>query len=220
MLDAARIAQLLQPFVDGPLSAGLCAQLQTYLDLLLRWNASINLTSVRDPEQIVTRHFGESLFAARILRAAGAFAGDTPTLSDIGSGAGFPGIPIKLLVPEVHVTLIESQNKKATFLREVIRALNLTGIDVFPARAEDWTNTAQVITLRAVEKFEQTLPLAASLTSAKGWLCLLIGTSQAGFAVSSLAPSWRFVPMSTIPLATDRIVLVGNNTKQPLDLDE
>ena len=72
-MDAARIAALLEPFLGGePVSPNLATQLQTYLDLLLRWNARINLTAVRDPEQIVTRHFGESLFAARLLRDAGA----------------------------------------------------------------------------------------------------------------------------------------------------
>ena len=104
-MDADRIAALLEPFLGGtPLSPKLAAQLQAYLALLLRWNARINLTTVRDPEQIVTRHFGESLFAARLLRDAGAFtaqAGNAATLADVGSGAGFPGIPTKLFVPEV-----------------------------------------------------------------------------------------------------------------------
>src|SRR5271169_3984978 len=101
MLDAGRIATLLQPFLPD-VSPELAGQLHTYLDLLLRWNARINLTAVRDPEQIVTRHFGESLFAARVLRDAGVLAAPTGadlTLADVGSGAGFPGVPIKLLVP-------------------------------------------------------------------------------------------------------------------------
>src|SRR5215468_9629830 len=130
MLEASRISALLTPFfADHHPPPQLIAQLQTYLDLLLRWNARVNLTAIRDPEQIVTRHFGESLFAARVLRDAGAFDRATeasPTLSDIGSGAGFPGIPIKLVEPQIPLTLIESQNKKATFLREVIRALELS----------------------------------------------------------------------------------------------
>src|SRR6516225_11437239 len=104
-MELTRIGELLGPFAPGvPLQ--LLAQIRLYLDLLLRWNARTNLTAVRDPEQIVTRHFGESLFAARILRDAGAFktaTDEAPTLSDIGSGAGFPGMPIKLLVPDVQV---------------------------------------------------------------------------------------------------------------------
>src|SRR5450755_636623 len=135
-MDSDRIATLLEPFLGGePVSATLLAQLQAYLDLLLRWNARINLTAIRDPEQIVTRHFGESLFAARVLRDDGAFTPGPPvTLADVGSGAGFPGLPIKLFAPAIHLTLIESQNKKATFLKEAIRTLGLENAEVYPGR--------------------------------------------------------------------------------------
>src|SRR5271169_1524126 len=159
MLDAGRIATLLQPFLPD-VSPELAGQLHTYLDLLLRWNARMNLTAIRDPEQIVTRHFGESLFAARVLSDAGAFSHSSSpprTLVDVGSGAGFPGLPIKLFVPEVRLTLIESQNKKATFLREAIRALDLKDAEVFCGRSESWNRTANVVTMRAVEKFEGAL---------------------------------------------------------------
>ena len=207
MLDAARIASLLQPFADVP--AGVVAQVHTYLDLLLRWNARMNLTAVRDPEQIVTRHFGESLFAAKVLRDAGAFVHTTPTMSDIGSGAGFPGIPIKLLVPEVCITLIESQNKKAAFLREVIRTLSLTGAEVFCGRAETWQRTSHIVTLRAVEKFDTVLPVAASLVAPGGYLCLLIGAAQAE-AIHKSLPGLRFSTPSAIPQSRDRMIVVGS----------
>jgi 16S rRNA (guanine527-N7)-methyltransferase len=194
----------------------LATRLRIYLDLLLRWNARINLTAIRDPEQIVTRHFGESLFAARILCDAGAFksgAREAPTLSDIGSGAGFPGIPIKLVAPEVHVTLIESQNKKATFLRQVIRTLDLKGIDVFSERAETWKHPAQVVTLRAVERFEQTLSLAATLVRPTGTLCLLIGKKQVPSAQAVLGPRWHFREAVATPSSRERMVLVGVRAK-------
>ena len=205
MLDGARIATLLQPFLPD-ISPELAAQLQTYLDLLLRWNARMNLTAVRDPEQIVTRHFGESLFAARVLRDSRAFAVPATTLADLGSGAGFPGIPIKLFAPDVRVTLIESQNKKATFLREVVRALGLSHIVVHCGRAETWDHTAQVVTLRAVEKFDSTLPVAASLVEPGGTLALLIGESQARAAADLLGPDWKTVASHRIPESEDRTV--------------
>lgn len=136
-MDTVRIAELLRPFIgEAELPPLRLEQLHTYLELLLRWNARINLTAVRDPEQMVTRHFGESLFAARVLledRRCHAL-----TLADVGSGAGFPGIPLKLFAPELELTLIESQGKKATFLREVLRALHLERAQVFGGRAEDW----------------------------------------------------------------------------------
>jgi 16S rRNA (guanine527-N7)-methyltransferase len=132
----SRIAELLEPFLrpadDERLTTNDLQSISTYIDLLLRWNARINLTAIRDPEQIVTRHFGESLFLARHLfprpSSVPSVVKDSdfdpaPTLADIGSGAGFPGIPLKLWAPEISLTLIESNHKKATFLREVARAL-------------------------------------------------------------------------------------------------
>src|ERR1700690_3724270 len=127
-LSEARIATILTPFLPSP-PPNILPKLSAYLELLLRWNARTNLTAIRDPEEIVRRHFGESLFAARHLDP------DTPTLLDFGSGAGFPGVPIALLRPKIQVTLAESQNKKASFLREIVRTLNLSG-QVWPGRVE------------------------------------------------------------------------------------
>src|ERR1700728_2858710 len=112
-LSEAKIATLLTTYLSDPPSESTLLQLSTYLDLLLKWNARTNLTAVRDPQEIVRRHFGESLFAGR-------HVGTPATLLDLGSGAGFPGIPIALLRPEIAVTLAESQHKKAAFLREVV----------------------------------------------------------------------------------------------------
>jgi len=205
MLDAGRIATLLQPFLPD-VSPELAGQLHTYLDLLLRWNARMNLTAVRDPEQIVTRHFGESLFAARVLRDAGAFAADETTLADVGSGAGFPGVPIKLFAPSLRLTLIESQNKKATFLREVVRTLGLSHIVVHCGRAENWGGRADVVTLRAVEKFESVLPVAAGLVEPGGILALLIGEAQRPAAAAALGSDWAVVDCQTTPWSGGRTV--------------
>lgn len=204
MLDAARITELLRPFLEDT-PPQLAEQLHTYLDLLLRWNARTNLTAVRDPEQIVTRHFGESLFAARVLHDAGALSG-TPTLSDIGSGAGFPGIPIKLFAPEVHLMLIESQNKKATFLREVIRALRLTDAEVFCGRAQTWGKQAQVIAMRAVEEFDQVLYAASQIIAPRGTLCLLIGSEQVDTARTILDCCFVEKTVHSLPNSERRVV--------------
>jgi len=214
-MDPDRIAALLAPFMGcEPVSASLAAQLQAYLDLLLRWNARINLTAVRDPEEIITRHFGESLFAARVLRDAGAFAstaGVAPTLGDVGSGAGFPGIPIKLFAPELRLTLVEAQNKKATFLREVIRTLGIEGAEIYGGRAENWNQRAAIVTMRAVEKFERVLPVTAALVAKGGILCLLIGDGQTESAQQGLGSEWRFSPAVPIPDSDGRVVLMGKN---------
>jgi 16S rRNA (guanine527-N7)-methyltransferase len=210
-MDIARIAELLRPYLpeDG-LSPDLLSQLQRYLDLLLRWNARMNLTAVRNPEEIVTRHFGESLFAAQVLLGDKDDAAISQTLADVGSGAGFPGIPMKLFAPELTLTLIESHNKKATFLREVIRTLALDNAEVFSARAEQWGKTADLVTLRAVEQFDRALPAAAKLVGAGGRLCLLIGTGQVSTAQEILGADWTGQKPNVVPRSTGRVVLVGS----------
>jgi 16S rRNA (guanine527-N7)-methyltransferase len=136
----------------------LAARLAQFLDLLVRWNARTNLTAIRSPKEMVRRHFGESLFA-------GGHLGDPlpDTLLDLGSGAGFPGIPIALLHPEIRVMLAESQNKKATFLREVVRSLGLRNVEVWAGRAEDLPSDRRfhTVTLRAVDNMAAALAAAA-----------------------------------------------------------
>src|SRR5438270_8397189 len=114
-----RIAELLVPFLGpAPLADSELSSIRTYIDLLLKWNSKLNLTAIRDPEEIVTRHFGESLFAARQFFPA---CDSHDSVIDVGSGAGFPGLPLKLWSSSLNLTLIESNQRKATFLREVIR---------------------------------------------------------------------------------------------------
>jgi len=213
-MDPARIASLLAPFLAPDSLTDLqSAQVSTYLELLLKWNARINLTSVRQPEGIITRHFGESLFAARQLGL-----GDSrkASLVDLGSGAGFPGLPIQLYAPGLSVTLIESNHKKATFLREIARALTLTNVDVFAGRAEDFPGTAAIVTLRAVEKPERALAAAARLVSPGGRLALFLGAAQASATPGLLSGfSWG-VPIS-IPGSSGRALLIGAAAGQESD---
>lgn len=198
---------LLAPFLDGErLSESQAEQLQKYLELLLRWNRRVNLTAVREPEHIVTRHFGESLFAGReLLRHQ---SGAALHLTDIGSGAGFPGLAIKIYSPDTSVSLIEAQGKKSTFLREVIRSLYLTDIDVITARAEELEFSADVVTLRAVEQFRDVMPIAARMVRPGGSLGLLIGESQVPAARNTL-PEFRWLDPVPIPLSEHRVVLTG-----------
>lgn len=206
-MNASRIRELLVSFCGGlELTDTHVSQISTYLDLLLKWNSKMNLTAVREPEQIVRRHFGESLFAASLIASACAGA---KSLTDVGSGAGFPGIPIKIVMPPLQVTLIESQQKKATFLREAIRSLNLSKIQVANARAEEVDFTADVVTLRAVESFEKVLPTAEKLLSKQGTLVLLIGNAQVDKA-ASLLPNFRWRTPCAIPESDRRVVLMGS----------
>ncbi len=152
-LTHSEIGDILQPFYQD-CSVILLDQLSQYLDLLVKWNSRTNLSSIREPRQIVRRHFGESLFVARHLPPA-------HTLLDLGSGAGFPGIPIQIARPNLRVTLAESQNKKSTFLREAVRTLGLNS-EVYAGRVEEMRVSQQfeVVTLRAVDRPELALALA------------------------------------------------------------
>jgi 16S rRNA (guanine527-N7)-methyltransferase len=172
-LTESAIRDLLTPYLPE-VPPALLPQLSTYLDLLLKWNARTNLTAIRDPEEIVRRHFGESLFAARHLDPR-ALEPDAITLLDVGSGAGFPGIPIALLRPGIQVTLAESQSKKSSFLREALRTLNLPNAEVWAARAEALPASRQfrIVTLRAVDNMEAALTVARARVVPGGQLALL-----------------------------------------------
>lgn len=175
-----------------------------YIDLLLKWNARVNLTAIRDPETIVTRHFGESFFAAKMLMSR-----TSPrSLIDLGSGAGFPGIPMAMLMPQAKVTLIESNQKKSTFLREVVFTLGLKNVEVFIGRGESYAGRADAVAMRAVERFEQVLPSAIGLVDAGGLIALMIGASQVGKA-KALGQTVEWSEPRTVPSGESRIVLLG-----------
>jgi 16S rRNA (guanine527-N7)-methyltransferase len=179
-LPESRIISLLAPYVgDATVPEGLYPQLSTYLDLLVKWNARTNLTAIRDPEQMVVRHFGESLFCG--LQLTSRLPADA-TVLDFGSGAGFPGLPIQLLLPEFQVTLGESQNKKASFLREAVRALNLPRTEVWAKRVEDLSaeTVFNAVTLRAVDNMEAALTAAAPRVAPGGFLVTLSDATYTG----------------------------------------
>ena len=207
-LSNETIRELLQPYVAPfatvELSDSLIGQVSEYLDLLLRWNARVSLTAIRRPEEIIQRHFGESFFTA------GHLAGRLHTgseLLDYGSGPGFPGLPIQMLLPEVRVTVAESQARKVAFLREVIRTLGLSA-EVWPRRVEEMPGERRfdAVTLRAVEKMAETVDDAAARVREGGWMATLVGSGiEIGEAEEFLIPGsehrrlllWRNVPRGT-----------------------
>ena len=167
----------------------------------------MNLTAVRDPQQIVQRHFGESFFAGRNLLNPD----DSLKIIDVGSGAGFPGLPIAMYAPQSEVTLIESQNKKAAFLNEAIRSLGLKNTQVFNRRAENYNGFAQLVTMRAVEKFEAVLPTAAKLVGLGGRLAFMAGSAQVPMA-TKLLPKLLWQEPATVPGGHSRVLLTGTKS--------
>jgi len=189
-LSADEIGQILRPYY--PDSDGLLHdKLRVYLELLMRWNGKVNLTAIRDPERIIQRHFGESLFLARHVPV------HARTLLDLGSGAGFPGIPVALARPELAVTLAESQNRKAAFLREVARDLGLS-VTVWAHRAEDLppATTFEVVALRAVDNPEEALRVARTLLAPGGTLAQFTVEADQRSGVRLVSGSVdRFIPL-------------------------
>ncbi len=200
-MDNVEIDRLLQPFAK--LDQQRLALTSIYIDLLLKWNARINLTAVREPREMVTRHFGESYFVAEILRSYA-----PANMIDLGAGAGFPGIPIAIVMPETQVTLVESSQKKSTFLKEVIFALKLKNAAVFNGRAENYEHKASLVTMRAVENFERVLPTAVTLVDQKGHIALMIGEGQI-MRARNLARELEWGNPVDIPGGHSRVLMVG-----------
>jgi len=151
------------------LTADQIAQLQAHYDLLQRWNQKLNLTSVRDEAEIVERHYCESLFLGAHLPPG------ELTIADVGSGAGFPGFPVAVLRPDCRVTLIESHQRKAVFLREASR--HTPNLRVLATRAESVSEHFDWAISRAV-KYEEIRPVLERLAPN---IALLAGGPIAGF---------------------------------------
>lgn len=201
-MDRDNIAKLLQPFVK--LSLQQLQETSIYIDVLMKWNTRINLTSVRGEAEIVPRHFGESFFAAAQLLAPDS----TLSLIDLGSGAGFPGLPIAIYARGATVTLIESNGRKSTFLREAIAALQLSNATVFNGRAEDYRQTADIVTMRAVEKFDRVLSAAADLVCEGGRLALMVTEAQLDVAMEIL-PEFEWKQALPVPKSASRVLALG-----------
>jgi 16S rRNA (guanine527-N7)-methyltransferase len=203
MLDEARARAVLQPF-GLELSGRQLAQILAYLELLLRWNRRINLTSLARPEDCLTRHFGESLFLARLLKLEG-------RLLDVGSGAGFPGLALKIVFPALRATLLEPVAKKRAFLNEAARACQFDGVEVRPERLEDYAPGAvgrfDAATVRALGRLPETVRHLAPCLKPTGRLCLWLGRGQVASLGQSSVIDWQEpVPL---PLSESRVILVG-----------
>ena len=201
---STRLNQLLEASGHLPLDIKVSERFTTYLTLLQKWNARTNLTAIRDEEGILSRHFLESILCAQAL------PNDIHTLLDFGSGAGFPGIPIALMRSNLLVTLAESQNKKAAFLREAIRTLGLN-TKVHSGRAEDLKERFDCITLRAVDKMEKAVPAAIDLLAPNGWLAILTTHEEAPTIQIQAGQSAKidWTAPQPLPPGSNRILLRG-----------
>lgn len=183
------------------------SQIQQYMRLLMAWNDKINLTAIRDPIEILYRHFCESMFAVNGIPIRNG------RLADIGSGAGFPGLPIKILAPELDLSLVESNAKKATFLAEVTRETGLSNTRVLVSRYEELDEDLAPLDLvccRALGEFPVFLQWARSERLAARRVALWIGGRDLEEVRAMDGWTWR-EPIP-IPHSLRRYVLVGESS--------
>jgi 16S rRNA (guanine527-N7)-methyltransferase len=200
--SGARLNALFADAGLDPLDPALSRRFEDYLSLLVRWNARVNLTSIRDEAGILSRHFVESIVCARALPAGIA------TLLDFGSGAGFPGIPIALCRPGIAVTLAESQGKKAAFLQEAVRVLGISA-KIHAQRAELLATHFDCVTLRAVDKMESSIQTASQLVSADGWLALMTTSGEIAGAQAAAGESFSWQVAIPLPGSSSRLLALG-----------
>ena len=202
-ISAKEIRAVLESF-ELAVSDQFCERVRVYIDLLLRWNRRISLTSITSPEEIVRTHFAESLLARK-----------TPTevhgrLADVGTGAGFPGIPLKMFVPSLQLTLVEPNAKKCAFLAEALRAIELKDVEILQKRYDDVRRPDtpfDIVTARALGQFFEFADWAASVLAPGGHI--MVWTGPDGRLELERRKTVRWLAPFTIPKTKHRLIVIG-----------
>ncbi len=217
------MSDALSPDMEAELRHGLSAlgldtdaltpRLLDYLVLLAKWNNTYNLTAIRDPQRMVSLHLLDSL---AMQRHVAALARDGAALADLGTGPGLPGIPLAIANPGLRVTLVESNGKKARFLREAVRQLGLGNARVAESRAEALDEPAayDALTARALATLADIVEVGGHLLKPGGELLAMKGAVPHE-EIAALPPGWRVraVHALTVPgLDAERhLVVVGRD---------
>ena len=193
------------------LPVSLAPRLLDYLALLERWNQAYNLTAIRDPREMVSKHLLDSLVLHPYLEAG--------TLADLGTGPGLPGIPLAISRPELSVSLVESNGKKARFLREAVRSLGLGNARVIESRAEAVAEPGayQSITARALDRLAGIIAVGGHLLAPGGRLLALKG-ARPDEEIAELPSGWAMASVHRLAvpgLAAERHLVVV--TRGPAD---
>jgi 16S rRNA (guanine527-N7)-methyltransferase len=205
VISDAQISEGLAPYGVLP-DDGLRDQIRDYISLLLLWNHKISLTAVTKPEEIIRFHFGESFFAVKWVHV------ENGRLADVGSGAGFPGIPIAMLSPSLRVSLIESNLKKSAFLSEVVRKLELRNTRVIRARMDEIEEDPfDFVTARALGPHEEIIRWSARFLADSGKLILWVGEDDG--ALIAQGGGWMWQSPVRIPGSRRRVLLIGSRER-------
>jgi 16S rRNA (guanine527-N7)-methyltransferase len=201
-----RLNEWLQKAGLEPLDHETISKFDAYLSLFVRWSKKLNLSSIRDEEGILSRHFVECIAVTQSLPS------EITTLLDFGSGAGLPGIPIALCRPRIAVTLAESHIKKAAFLQEAVRVLGISA-KVHADRAETLSEVPNqvfdCVTLRAVEKMPKAVAAAVKLIAPQGWLALMTTDASLAELQTAAGPQFKWREPVRLPRSESRIFALG-----------
>jgi 16S rRNA (guanine527-N7)-methyltransferase len=203
-LSLEQIAHALSPFAAGVhISSEALQKIQAYIELLTAWNRSISLTAIDDKLEIAVRHFGESIFASSAVPIR------SGRLADVGSGAGFPGLPLKIVSDALDVVLLEPNLKKSAFLNEVKRALALDGVDVSRSRYEDYGAVCRFdfVCARALGDYRRLLRWARTALAPDGRVVLWLGEEDSILVGRTHGWSWD-LPIR-IPESSRRVIQIG-----------
>ena len=195
-------------------------QFELYYHRLIEVNQVMNLTAIIEKEEVYRKHFLDSLEILRVLDLNESF-----TLCDVGSGAGFPSIPLAIVHPQVNVTIIDALNKRIRFLNDLIKDLDLKKVEAFHARAEDYAKEKResfdVVTARAVARLNVLAELCLPLTKVGGRFIAMKGSSgleeieEASQAIQNLGGKITRVEQFTLPEEKDgRMIIVIEKVKQ------
>ncbi|MHB8541097.1 MAG: 16S rRNA (guanine(527)-N(7))-methyltransferase RsmG [Candidatus Acidiferrales bacterium] len=203
-LSAARVQAFLRPY--GPLAPlSICCKIIEYIELLKFWNKKIALTSISNDEEIVRFHFGESIFALTLDEF------ERGRLADVGSGAGFPGVALKLFCPGLQVMLLEPNKKKCAFLNEVVRKMELSQVEIIPVGFEAASGikpgSLAYITSRALGKTTELLDWSRKVLSPAGRVVLWLGAGDAD--ETKRTNGWNWPNCADIPESEKRQIMVG-----------
>ena len=207
-LSAAAIQKALREFKLHASPEQVIA-IQQYMAMLSAWNEKVNLTAIRDPVEVLYRHFCESMYAAAAVPSL------RGRLADVGSGAGFPGLALKIARPDLHVFLIDSNVKKATFLAEVVRELELADTRVLVSRYEELgeeITPIDIVCSRALGEFDKFLGWARSERVAASQAVLWVGGRDVGEIKQLRGWSWK-EPIP-IPHSLQRFLLLGDRDSE------
>ncbi|GAA3410862.1 16S rRNA (guanine(527)-N(7))-methyltransferase RsmG [Paenibacillus hodogayensis] len=199
-------------------------QFETYFQLLVSWNEKMNLTGITEREQVYIKHFYDSLSLSFFLPF-----GEIRTLADIGSGAGFPSIPLKIIFPQLKVTIVDSLNKRIQFLNHIVQALELSDVQCLHGRAEDLARNAElrdsyeVVTARAVARLNVLNEFCLPFVKPKGVFAAMKGSEpgeevqEAKFSLKQLRGEVRSVVRFELPIeqATRHLVLIDKVGSTP-----